>query len=135
MSSLFLVQAKLQALQGILIAGNVYKAALFNATYVLTTATYGVTNEVTGTGWAAGGATLAGLSVASAGTTAFGDFADSTTPGVTVAGVRYVAIYDATDGNEIRAVFDLVTDRAVTAGDLVIQFPVADAINAVIRIA
>lgn len=135
MPDLFLVGAKLQALNGILIAGNTYKAALFNSSYVSTTAVFGTTNEVTGTGWASGGVTLTGLSTATSGTTAFGDFADSTTPGVTISGARWLVIYDATDNNEIRAAFDLVTDRSVTGGDLVIQFPAAAAGTAVIRIA
>lgn len=135
MASSMPVGAKLQALNAILVSGNVYKAALFNSTYVVTTAVYGVTNEVTGTGWAAGGVTLTGLSTATSGTTAFGDFADSSTPGVTITGARYIVIYDATDLNEVRAVLDLVSDRTVTGGTVDIQFPVADAATAVIRFA
>lgn len=134
MASLFLVQAKLQALNAILVSGNTYKAALFNSSYVTTTATYGTTNEVTGTGWAAGGVTLSGLSTATSGTTAYGDFADASASSVTVSGVRYVVIYDDTDLDEVRAVFDLGSDYAATNGTVQITFPTADASNAIIRI-
>jgi hypothetical protein len=135
MASLFLVGAKKQALDAILISGNTYKVALFNASYDNTTAAYGTTNEVTGTGWGAGGKTLTGLSTATSGTTAFGDFADVSEPGVTVTGVRFIVIYDDTDNDEVRAVFDLGSDFAVTAGTLGITWPAADASNAIIRIA
>jgi hypothetical protein len=135
MASLFLIGAKLQALNAILISGNTYKAALFDSTYDNTTAAYGTTDEVTGTGWAAGGVTLSGLSTATSGTTAFADFADVSESGVTVAGVRFIGIYDDTDNDEMRAVFDLGSDFAVTAGTLGITWPAADASNAIIRIA
>lgn len=133
MASLFLVQAKLQAMNAIIVSGNTYKLAFFNSSYTTTTATYGTTNEVTGTGWSAGGATLSGLSTSSSGSTAWGDFADVSVSTVTVTGVRFLVLYDATDNNEVRAVYDLGSDYAATAGTVAITWPTADATNAMIR--
>lgn len=135
MASLFTIGAKLQALNGILISGNTYKVAIFNSSYTTTTATYGTTNEVTGTNWSAGGVTLSGLATTTSGTTAYGDFADVSVATVTITGGRYVVVYDATDNNEVRAVFDNGSDFAATAGTLAITWPTADASNAMIRIA
>ena len=134
MASLFLIGAKKQALDSIFASGNTYKLALFDSTYDNTTTTYGTTDEVTGTGWSAGGVTLTGLSTSTSGTTAFADFADVEEAGVTVSGVRFLVIYDDTDNDEVRAVFDLGEDKSVTGGTLSITFPTADAANAIIRI-
>ena len=135
MASVFPTVAKLQALNGIYISGNTYKVAIFNSSYVTTTTTYSISNEVTGTNWSAGGVTLSGLATTTSGTTAFADFTDVSVATVTITGGRYVVIYDATDNNEIRAIFDNGSDFAATAGTLAITWPAADATNALARIA
>lgn len=135
MASLFLLEAKKQALDSIVISGNTYKVALFNSSYTNTTATYGTTNEITGTGYTAGGATLSGLSTATSGTTAYADFADASWSSATFSGVRFAVIYDTTDNDEVRFVFDFGSDQSVLSGTFTIQWPTADASNALARIA
>lgn len=134
MPDVFPVTAKLQALNGILISGNTYKIAAFNSSFSTATTVYSTTNEVTGTNWPAGGVTLSGLSTASSGTTAYGDFADVNQASVTISGVRYLVIYDDTDNDEIRGIYDLGSDYAATNGTVQITFPTANASLAIIRI-
>jgi hypothetical protein len=135
MASLFLTGAKKQALDAIFVSGNTYKVAIFNSSYTTTTATYGTTNEVTGTNWPAGGVTLSGLATTTSGTTAFADFSDVSVATVTITAGRYLVVYDDTDNDEVRAVFDNGSDFAATAGTLAITWPTADASNAMVRIA
>jgi hypothetical protein len=115
-----------------------FKIALFTsaATLDATTTAYSATNEVSGTGYTAGGATLTiSANPASSGTTAFLDFADVTFSSATIT-ARGALIYLA-DGatNPAVAVLDFGSDKTSTAGDFTIVFPAADASNAIIRIA
>ena len=115
-----------------------FKIALFtsSATLDATTTAYSVTNEVSGTGYTAGGNTLTiSANPASSGTTAFLDFADTTWSSATIT-ARGALIYLADGGtNPAVAVLDFGSDKTSTAGDFTIVFPAADASNAIIRIA
>ena len=115
-----------------------FKIALFTsaATLDATTTAYSVTNEVSGTGYTAGGNTLSiSANPASTGTTAFLDFADTTWSSATIT-ARGALIYLADGGtNPAVAVLDFGSDKTSTAGDFTIVFPAADASNAIIRIA
>ena len=115
-----------------------FKIALFTsaATLDATTTAYSVTNEVSGTGYTAGGNTLTISQVpTSTGTTAFLDFADTTWSSATIT-ARGALIYLADGGtNPAVAVLDFGADKTSTAGDFTIVFPAADASNAIIRIA
>lgn len=115
-----------------------FKIALYtsSATLDASTTAYSATNEVSGTGYSAGGNTLTISQVpTSSGTTAFLDFADTTWATATIT-ARGALIYLA-DGatNPAVAVLDFGSDKTSTAGDFTIQFPTADASNAIIRIA
>jgi len=115
-----------------------FKVALYTSAATLGAATtgYSATNEVAGTGYSAGGNTLTISQVpTSSGTTAFLDFADTTWSAATIT-ARGALIYLA-DGatNPAVAVLDFGGDKTSTAGDFTIQFPTADASNAIIRIA
>ena len=117
---------------------QVYKIALFtsSATLGASTTVYSTTNEVTGTGYTAGGKTLTVAAVpTSSGTTAYLDFADVTWTSSTIT-ARGALIYLA-DGatNPAVAVLDFGSDKTSTSGDFTIQFPTADASSAIIRIA
>jgi hypothetical protein len=117
---------------------QVFKIALYTSSATLDAATtaYSVTNEVAGTGYSAGGNTLTiSTNPTSTGTTAFLDFADTTWSAATIT-ARGALIYLA-DGatNPAVAVLDFGGDKISTAGDFTIQFPTADASNAIIRIA
>src|SRR5210317_2516828 len=114
------------------------KIALYtsSATLDATTTAYSATNEVSGTGYSAGGGTLTiSANPASSGTTAFLDFADLTFSSATIT-ARGALIYLANGGtNPAVAVLDFGSDKTSTAGDFTIVFPAADASNAIIRIA
>ena len=116
---------------------DTFKMALYtsSATLDASTTAYTVTNEVSGTGYTAGGQDLDSPTVTLSGTTAFVDFADETWTGASIT-ARGALIYNSTAaGNPAVAVFDFGADKTSTAGDFVAQFPMADASNAVIRIA
>ena len=117
---------------------DTFKIALFTSAATLSAATtaYSTTNEVTGTGYTAGGNTLTISQVAtSTGTTAFLDFADTTWSTATIT-ARGALIYLANGGtNPAVAVLDFGADKTSTAGDFTIVFPAADASNDIIRIA
>jgi len=117
---------------------QVFKIALYtsSATLDATTTAYSVTNEVSGTGYSAGGETLViSANPASSGTTAFLDFSDVTWSSATIT-ARGALIYLADGGtNPAVAVLDFGSDKTSTAGDFTIVFPAADASNAIIRIA
>lgn len=116
---------------------QVFKIALFTsaATLDASTTAYSTTNEVTGTGYTAGGNTLTiSANPASSGTTAFLDFADTTWTDATIT-ARGALIYKSGGGNPAVAVLDFGADKTSTAGDFQVQFPTADATNAIVRIA
>lgn len=117
---------------------QVFKIALYtsSATLDATTTAYSVTNEVSGTGYSAGGETLViATNPTSSGTTAYLDFDDVTWSTATIT-ARGALIYLADGGtNPAVAVLDFGSDKTSTAGDFTIVFPAADASNAIIRIA
>ena len=120
--------------------GNTFKIALFtsSATLSASTTAYATTNEVSGTGYSAGGNTLTNVDPTTSGTTALTDFADTTFSSSSIT-ARGALIYNSstTAGSADRAVcaLDFGADKTSTSGDFTIQFPAADASNAIIRIA
>jgi len=116
--------------------GDTFKIALYTSAASLdaTTTVYSTSNEVTGTGYTAGGNTLTNVTPTTSGTTAFVDFDDTTWTSATITAAGAL-IYNSTDGNRAVAVLDFGGDKTSTNGDFVIQFPTADASNAIIRIA
>ena len=116
--------------------GSTFKIALFTSSASLdaSTTAYSTSNEVSGTGYSAGGNTLTRVDPTTSGTTAFTDFADSTFSTATIT-ANGAVIYN--DGASDAAVIVLAFggDKTSTGGDFTIQFPTADASNAIIRIA
>jgi len=115
-----------------------FKIALYASAATLSAATtaYSATNEVSGTGYSAGGNTLTiSTTPTSSGTTAYLDFADTTWTTATIT-ARGALVYLANGlTNPAVAVLDFGADKTSTAGDFTIQFPTADASNAILRIA
>ena len=110
-------------------------SASFNAA----TTAYTTSNEVSGSGYSAGGGTLTRVDPSTSGTTALTDFGDLTFSTATVT-ARGALIYNTTTGSgsgttDTVVVLDFGSDKTSTAGDFTIQFPTADASNAIIRIA
>lgn len=116
--------------------GSVFKIALYTSAADLGAATtaYSATNEVSGTGYTAGGNTLTNIDPVTSGTTGFADFADTTWTDATITAAGAL-IYNSSQSNRAVAVLSFGGDKTSTNGDFVIQFPVADASNAIIRIA
>lgn len=116
---------------------DTFKIALYTSAASLgaATTTYSTSNEVTGTGYTAGGNTLSvSTAPTSSGTTAFLDFSDTTWTTATIT-ANGALIYNSTQGNKAVAVLAFGGDKTSTAGDFTIVFPTADASNAIIRIA
>ena len=117
--------------------GDTFKLALFtsSATLGASTTAYATTNEVSASGsYAAGGGTLTNVTPTSSGTTAFTDFSDLSFTTATIT-ARGALIYNSTDSDKAVAVLDFGADKTSTSGTFTIQFPTADASNAIIRIA
>jgi len=110
--------------------------ALFTSTATINaaTTTYSTTNEATGTGYTAGGNALTGAVISADGTTAIVDFDNSTWVSSTIT-ARGAMIYNSSKANRAIAVLDFGSDKTSTDGDFTIQFPTADASNAILRIA
>lgn len=119
------------------VTGDTFKIALYtsSATLGATTTVYTATNETNGAGYTAGGNTLlVSQSPTSGGTTAFISFSNTTWSSASFT-CRGALIYNSTQGNKAVAVFDFGSDKTVVGGTFTVSFPVADATNAVIRIA
>jgi len=120
--------------------GNTFKIALYtsSATMSASTTAYATTNEVSGTGYTAGGNTLTNVDPTTSGTTALTDFSDTTwsSSSITARGcLIYNSSTTAGTANRAVAILDFGADKTSTSGDFTIQFPTADASNAIIRIA
>lgn len=116
--------------------GNTFKIALYTSTATLgaTTTAYSATNEITGTAYTAGGNTLTAVTPTSSGTTAFTDFADTTWASSTIT-ANGALIYNANATNAACVVLAFGSDKSSSNGDFTIVFPVANATDAIIRIA
>jgi hypothetical protein len=133
----FCTSAKADFLGGVIdLDTDTIKIALYTSAATLSAATtaYATTNEVVGTGYTAGGNTLTGATISSSGTTAFVDFNDTTWATATIT-ARGALIYDSSVSDKAIAVLDFGADKTSTAGNFTVQFPTADATNAIIRIA
>lgn len=117
---------------------DVFKIALYTSSASLdaSTTAYTTSGEVPSTGnYTAGGNTLTvSTTPTSSGTTAFIDFADTTWSAATIT-ARGALIYNSSKSNKAVAVLDFGSDKTSTNGDFTIVFPVADASNAIVRIA
>lgn len=116
--------------------GNTFKIALYTSTATLgaSTTAYSATNEVTGTGYTAGGNTLTSVSPTTSGTTAYVDFADTTWANSTIT-ANGALIYNANSSNASCVVLAFGSDKSSSNGDFTIVFPTANATDAIIRIA
>lgn len=118
--------------------GSTFKLALYtdSASFTAATTAYTATNEVADSGsYTAGGGTLTNVTPTTSGTTALTDFDDLEFTSATIT-ARGALIYNSTaSGDPTVAVLDFGADKTSTTGTFTIQFPTADASNAIIRIA
>lgn len=123
--------------------GSTFKIALIRAsqtgTYGAATTSYtnltGNSDEVTGTGYTAGGATLTNIDPASSGTTGYLDFADASWTTATFTAAGAIIYNDTAAGDPAVCVLDFGGDQTVTASTFTVQFPTAGASTAIVRIA
>lgn len=96
-------------------------------------------DEVTGTGYTAGGTALTRVDPTSSGTTAFTDFNPDVTWSASTITARGALIYNDTLTTPVAdaavVVLDFVSDKTSSAGDFTVVFPAADSSSAIIRIA
>ena len=118
------------------------KLALIKAspsgTYGAATTNYsdvtGNSDEASGTGYSAGGQNLDGATISTSGTTAIVDFTDEVFSSASISADGCI-IYNSSASNKAICVIDFGGTKTSTNGDFTIQFPAADASNAIIRIA
>ncbi len=124
--------------------GHTFKIALFTSSASLGASTedYSTSNEITnssGTAYTAGGATLTNSGVSLSSTTAFTDFSDVSFTSASFTANGALIYNTTTDGGssttDAVAVIAFGADKTVTSGTFTIQFPTADASNAIIRLA
>jgi hypothetical protein len=120
-------------------SGDTFKIALYtsDASLGAGTTAFSSSNEISntsGSAYSSGGATLTSVTPTTSGTTAFCDFADVsfTSASFTANGAL---IYNSSQSNKAVAVIAFGGDKTVSSGTFTIQFPTADASNAIIRIA
>jgi len=120
--------------------GNTFKIALYTSSASLGAGTtaYSASNEITnssGTAYTAGGATLTSVTPTTSSTTAVCDFADVSYTSASFTANGALIYNDTASGDPACAVIAFGSDKTVTSGTFTIQFPTADADNAIIRIA
>jgi len=120
-------------------SGNTFKIALYTSSATLnkSTTAYSSSNEISntsGSAYSAGGATLTSVTPTLSTDTAVCDFAD-----VSFTSASFTAngclIYNDTNADRAVCAIAFGSDKTVTSGTFTIQFPAADADNAIIRIA
>lgn len=120
---------------------NTFKIALYTglANIGPTTTVYTTLNEVTGTGYTAGGETLTISVSPTSGNnsllvpTAYVSFSNVSWLNATFI-ARGALIYNATQGNKSVAVLDFGSDKTVNNDTFEVIFPTPDANNAIVRI-
>jgi hypothetical protein len=134
---------KVELLKGVhdftVTTGDTFKIALYdsNATLGASTTAFSTSEEITntsGTAYTSGGATLTSVTPVASSTTAVCDFAD-----VSYSSASFTAngalIYNSSETNAAVCAIAFGSDKTATNGTFTIQFPTADATNAIIRLA
>ena len=119
--------------------GDTFKIALYDsdATLGASTTAFSTSEEITntsGTAYTSGGATLTSVTPVASSTTAVCDFDDVsyTSASFTANGAL---IYNSSATNAAVCAIAFGSDKTATNGTFTIQFPTADATNAIIRLA
>jgi len=117
--------------------GSTFNLALYTSSASLgaSTTAYTTSNEVSGTGYTAKGAALTRVDPSNDGTTAITDFSNLTFSSSSITARGALIFNDSASGDPAVCVLDFGADKTSTSGDFTIQFPAADASNAIIRIA
>ena len=117
--------------------GDTFKIALYtsSATLSASTTAYSSSNEVSNSGtYTAGGGNLTSVTPTTSGTTAICDFADASFTSATIT-ARGALIYNSSNSNKAVCVLYFGGEKTSTSGTFTIQFPTADASDAILRLA
>ena len=120
--------------------GNTFKIALYTsaATLGAGTTAFSSSNEITnssGTAYTSGGATLTSVTPTSDSTTAVCDFNDVSYTSASFTANGALIYNSSASGNPSCVAIAFGGDKTVSSGTFTIQFPTADATNAIIRLA
>jgi hypothetical protein len=117
--------------------GSTFMLALYtnSASFTAATTAYTSSNEVSGTNYTAKGNSLTRVDPSTSGTTALTDFADSAWSSSTITARGALLFNDSASGDPACLVLDFGADKSSSSGTFTVQFPAADASNAIIRIA
>lgn len=108
------------------------KIALYNGNAVLdqSTTAYTTTNEITGTGYTAGGVVVTGVTINTSGFIAYADFNDPSWAGALTA--RYALLYNSSKSNKSILVLDFGADKT-SVNTFTIALPANTPTTALIR--
>jgi len=121
-------------------SGNSFKLALYTSSATLnkSTTAYASTNEISntsGSAYSAGGSALTSVTPVLSSDTAVCDFADLSFTSASFTANGCLIYNDTASGDPAVCAIAFGSDKTVTSGTFTIQFPTADASNAIIRIA
>ena len=121
-------------------SGNSFKLALYTSSATLnkSTTAYTTSNEITnssGSAYTAGGKALTSVTPALSTDTACCDFADVSWTSASFTANGCLIFNDSASGDPAVCAIAFGGDKTVSSGTFTIQFPTADASNAILRIA
>jgi len=117
--------------------GNTFKLSMYTSSATLgkSTTSFTTDNQVSSSGYSSGGKALVSTTPALSTNTAVCDFANLSFVGVSLTARGALIYNDTASGDPAVAVLDFGGDKTATSGTFTIQFPTADASNAILRIA
>ena len=119
-------------------SGNTFNLALYtsSATLSKSTTAYTTSEEVAnGSGYTTKGNALTSVTPVLSTDTAVCDFADTSFTSASFTARGCLIFNDSASGDPAVCAIDFGSDKTVTSGTFTIQFPTADASNAILRIA
>ena len=119
-------------------SGNTFKLSMYTSSATLgkSTTSFTTDNQVSSpSGYTSGGKALVSSTPVLSSDTAVCDFADLSFVGVTLIARGALIYNDSASGDPAVAVLDFGGDKTATSGTFTIQFPTANASDAIIRIA
>ena len=118
-------------------SGDTFNLALYTSSATLnkSTTAYTTSNEVSGSGYTAKGNALTSVTPVLSTDTAVCDFADTSFTSASFTARGCLIFNDSATGDPAVCAIAFGGDKTVSSGTFTIQFPTADASNAIIRIA
>ena len=118
-------------------SGDTFNLALYTSSASLGAGTtaYTTSEEISGSGYTAKGNALTSVTPALDSSTAVCDFADTSFTSASFTARGCLIFNDSATSDPAVCAIDFGSDKTVTSGTFTIQFPTADASNAIIRIA